>query len=271
MTDWPTWSNTRESATVDPWARDEAQSREYWGLPEWSGRDYRAEEFPVRRIERPERPDERVARGLGDARDWQLSQRQPAPAAQLPRPDWENGTVSSHCADIFKVSLDELGGRSGAWSGIPSEAQDRTWDKAPARQQDWRPDDQWAATGKECYRAEDDAHDSAFADAKADGALLEVMLKNLPNRAKPERVKGHIIDLGFTCEKLYMPMDHKTGVNRGYAFVRFADEHTAIAFIRKVEKTQLPASSSKKMLTASFAVQQTALRNRDLHPARDPP
>lgn len=85
-----------------------------------------------------------------------------------------------------------------------------------------------------------------------------VMLRNLPNRAKEARLTDHLKNLGFgnSYETIYMPLDRKTGVNKGYAFVRFRDEAMAAEFNKKVEETQLPGSSSSKRLTASFAAYQ---------------
>jgi len=90
-----------------------------------------------------------------------------------------------------------------------------------------------------------------------------VMLRHLPNRAKQQRIDDHVQALGFTEYKLHLPIDARTGVNKGYCFVRFYDEETAAEFCRSVDQTQLPAapgtsSGSSKRLTAVLAANQTA-------------
>lgn len=89
---------------------------------------------------------------------------------------------------------------------------------------------------------------------------LTVMLRNLPNRAKQARVEEHLIQLGFTQFQLHLPIDARTGVNKGYAFVRLPDERMARAFCDKVDGTQLPGpqagSGSRKKLAAVVAASQ---------------
>jgi hypothetical protein len=85
-----------------------------------------------------------------------------------------------------------------------------------------------------------------------------VCLRNLPNRALPARLEAHLEEIGFACEVegMHMPLDRKTSVNKGYAFLKFTDEDTALEFITSVEGTQLQGSRSSKRLTACFAARQ---------------
>lgn len=85
-----------------------------------------------------------------------------------------------------------------------------------------------------------------------------VCLRNLPNRVQPARLEAHLEEIGFACEveAMHMPLDRKTSVNKGYAFLKFTDEDTALEFITSVEGTQLHGSRSSKRLTACFAARQ---------------
>jgi hypothetical protein len=83
-----------------------------------------------------------------------------------------------------------------------------------------------------------------------------VCLRNLPNRALPARLEAHLEEIGFAFEAMHMPLDRKTSVNKGYAFIKFTDEDTALDFITCVEGTQLGGSRSSKRLTACFAARQ---------------
>lgn len=94
-----------------------------------------------------------------------------------------------------------------------------------------------------------------------------VMLRHLPNRAKQARIEDHVHSLGFKEYTLHLPIDARTGVNKGYCFIRFFDEETAAEFCRSVHETQLPAaagssSGSSKRLMAVLAANQAA----SLHP-----
>lgn len=116
------------------------------------------------------------------------------------------------------------------------------------------------------------ANTAAQYEPPRSSAPATLMLRNLPNRAKKDRIEEHMHSLGFFDFELHLPIDSRTGVNKGYAFIRLPDEGTALKFITAVEKTQLPGgnSTSNKLLTAFFAANQgapLALRpNRDRSP-----
>jgi hypothetical protein len=84
-----------------------------------------------------------------------------------------------------------------------------------------------------------------------------VMLRNLPNRAKLVRFQEHLINLGGAdlYESVYMPVDTRTGMNKGYAFVHFKSQALAAKFTAKVAGTKLPGSQSSKVLALSEAKQ----------------
>lgn len=83
-----------------------------------------------------------------------------------------------------------------------------------------------------------------------------VMLRNLPNRAKPAKVEEHATALGFREFQAHLPIDARTGVNKGYAFVRFPDEAAALRFCAAVHGTRLPGTLSTKRLVAVKAANQ---------------
>ncbi len=91
-----------------------------------------------------------------------------------------------------------------------------------------------------------------------------VMVRNLPIRAAPDHVMEHLAELGFgdSYETLYLPVDSKSGMNRGYGFIHFDTWEMAAKFCEKVEGTQL--CGRKKALTASIAAHQGALKKTQL-------
>jgi hypothetical protein len=94
---------------------------------------------------------------------------------------------------------------------------------------------------------------------KGKAVCTTVMVRNLPNRTKLDRMENFLASLGFEkYESVYMPMDSRTGMNKGYAFVHFKDGKTAEAFCIAVEGMQFPNSRSSKRLSASAASYQGA-------------
>jgi hypothetical protein len=88
---------------------------------------------------------------------------------------------------------------------------------------------------------------------------VTLMLRNLPNRAKPQRVEEHLNSLGFTEFTLHLPIDARTGVNKGYCFVRL-DESLAAAVCAKVDGTQLGSGSKKKLCAVIAESQDRVIR-----------
>ena len=72
-------------------------------------------------------------------------------------------------------------------------------------------------------------------------------------------VEKRVVGLS-SVDDIQMPLDKRSGNNRGYAFVKFNHEGAALDFIRLVKDTQLKGSKSAKRLTAEFAVQNCRVR-----------
>merc|ERR1719473_1769003 len=87
-------------------------------------------------------------------------------------------------------------------------------------------------------------------------AMIGVLFRNLPNRAREDKILSHIEKVcGFKDEqvRLELPLDRRTRGNKGFAFVMFESEEAAKTFIRKVEGTQIEGSETPKRLTAVLA------------------
>jgi hypothetical protein len=87
---------------------------------------------------------------------------------------------------------------------------------------------------------------------------VTLMVRNLPNRARLVRFQEHLKTLGGQdlYDSVYMPIDNRTGMSRGYAFVHFTDACLAARFADLVEGTKLPHSQSAKVLQIAGAKQQ---------------
>lgn len=94
----------------------------------------------------------------------------------------------------------------------------------------------------------------ALLQERETGPTTMVMLRHLPNRATAAKVRAHLTGLGVSeAVSMQLPVDKKTGANRGYVFLSFTSEADARRFLADVEGTQLEGSKSAKRLTAVFA------------------
>jgi RNA recognition motif-containing protein len=55
-------------------------------------------------------------------------------------------------------------------------------------------------------------------------------------------------------DSIYIPLDTKTGVGKGYAFVHFTDEASAVEFMSKANGKRLPRSNNPKTMQVTYAV-----------------
>jgi len=106
--------------------------------------------------------------------------------------------------------------------------------------------------------------ESACATAEACAAAcleeeerVSIMVRNLPNRVKLEHLMRHLGELGLqeACGSIHLPVDPRTGVNKGYAFVSVAAA-VAPRFIDQVEGTKISGFLSQKRVSASWADKQ---------------
>jgi len=86
-------------------------------------------------------------------------------------------------------------------------------------------------------RARGRVRGSRPSSAQSGGGQTTVMVRNIPNCLTRAMFMQLLADADFLqlCDFLYLPIDEKTGVNRGYAFVNLADELTALRFFQKFE------------------------------------
>ncbi|CAE8622571.1 unnamed protein product [Polarella glacialis] len=81
--------------------------------------------------------------------------------------------------------------------------------------------------------------------------VVTIMIRNLPNRYKQEMVLDEVGRAGFldAFDILYLPLDPKTGVNRGYAFMNFKTALKAIQFKEAFEGYRMKKSNSRKNIS----------------------
>jgi len=75
--------------------------------------------------------------------------------------------------------------------------------------------------------------------AKAIAEGRRIYVGNLVYHATPEDVKSHIINAGYTIERIDMSMDPFTGRNPSYCFVEFASKEQADSAIESLNGTNL--------------------------------
>ena len=75
--------------------------------------------------------------------------------------------------------------------------------------------------------------------AKAISEGRRIYVGNLVYHATPEDVKSHIINIGYTIERIDMSMDPFTGRNPSYCFVEFSSKEEADNAIESLNGTNL--------------------------------
>ncbi|CAE8706930.1 unnamed protein product [Polarella glacialis] len=79
---------------------------------------------------------------------------------------------------------------------------------------------------------------------------LTVMMRNIPNRYTQQMVLDEVRQAGFadTFDFFYLPLDAKTGCNRGYAFVNFTTAFHADGFKQLFGGYRMKRSNSQKVI-----------------------
>merc|ERR1719253_1294106 len=85
-----------------------------------------------------------------------------------------------------------------------------------------------------------------------------VMLKNLPIKLTQEGLLAELDSSGFTnmYDFLYLPIDDKTRLNKGYAFINFMKPSIAMLFRKNFEGNKFRNFNSTKVLSTSPAALQ---------------
>lgn len=81
-----------------------------------------------------------------------------------------------------------------------------------------------------------------------------VMVRNLPNRCKLAALVAHLEAYGVLdcCFQIHLPVDPRTGVNKGYAFVQVVQDEQQ-RFMETLSGTQLSGFLSQKRVEAGLA------------------
>merc|ERR1719253_1156158 len=89
-------------------------------------------------------------------------------------------------------------------------------------------------------------------------APTTLMLHHLPIRATIFQLFDHLDTLGLkgSYDYVHFPVDIRTRMHRGYAFVNFVTVEAARRCVARIEGTQLRATASEKKLTAGPATHQ---------------
>lgn len=89
-------------------------------------------------------------------------------------------------------------------------------------------------------------------------APTTLMLHHLPIRATIFQLFDHLDTLGLkgSYDYVHFPVDIRTRMHRGYAFVNFVTAEAARNCVARIEGTQLQATASEKKLSAGPATHQ---------------
>ncbi|CAE8584118.1 unnamed protein product, partial [Polarella glacialis] len=77
-----------------------------------------------------------------------------------------------------------------------------------------------------------------------------MMMRNIPNKYTQDMLLEEVKQAGFadTYESFYLPVDTKSGVNRGYAFFHFRKLEHAQSFLRAFNGYRMKQSNSSKVV-----------------------
>ena len=90
------------------------------------------------------------------------------------------------------------------------------------------------------------------------GQVTTLMIRNLPIRANVNKLFEHLDELGFRGQYDYVhfPVDIRTRLRMGYAFVNFSDAEAATRCKEAIKGTQLRGTLSPKTIAATAATHQ---------------
>jgi hypothetical protein len=82
------------------------------------------------------------------------------------------------------------------------------------------------------------------------GAVTTLMIRNIPNRYTQSELLQEIKEAGFDVkfDFFYLPMDHETHANFGYAFINFIEERDVEPFTKRFNGLKLNRFTSNKII-----------------------
>ena len=82
------------------------------------------------------------------------------------------------------------------------------------------------------------------------GEVTTLMIRNIPNRYTQSELLNEIREAGFDnkFDFFYLPMDHETHANFGYAFINFLDEREVGPFTKRFNGLKLNRFTSNKII-----------------------
>jgi hypothetical protein len=89
-----------------------------------------------------------------------------------------------------------------------------------------------------------------LATGSASGQITTLMIRNIPNRYSQTELMVEIKEAGFEnkFDFFYLPMDHDTHANFGYAFINFVDEREVEPFTKRFNGLKLNRFTSNKII-----------------------
>jgi hypothetical protein len=89
-----------------------------------------------------------------------------------------------------------------------------------------------------------------LATGSSSGQITTLMIRNIPNRYTQTELMAELKEAGFEdkFDFFYLPMDHETHANFGYAFINFVDETDVGPFTKKFNGLKLNRFTSNKII-----------------------